>query len=275
MPETTQKIKEIDLRDLFEVLKKNLVFIIIAAFVATAGSYVWTKTTYVPAYRSTATLYLLRQYNVDGQLTTQALSNELSLSAYLVNDCTYILKMPTTMNEVIKELKLNTTAGALRGSISTNNPQNTRILEVSVVAASPELAKEIVDAVCVTGAEKIAKTIGINQINISEYGTLSTSPCNTPKTSRHIIAGIIAAAAVYLIFFVISLLDDGIKSDSDVENYLGLSVLGWIPDTDAPHSKRYGYGYGYGQSRVKGKKKRAETETAAVDAGNGRNNGNA
>ena len=262
MPEITPKAREIDLRDLLDVLKKNLIFIIIAAFVATAGCYAWTKATYIPAYRSTATLYLLRQYGVDGQLTTAALSNELSLSTFLVNDCTYILKMPTTMNEVIDELKLNTTANALRGSISTNNPQNTRILEVSVVAASPELAKEIVDAVCVTGAEKISKTIGVDQINISEYGTLNYSPCNTPSSTRYITAGAIAAVAVYLIFFIISLLDDGIKSDSDVENYLGLTVLGWIPDTDAPHSKRYGYGYGYGQKRAKDKSSSAKVRPA-------------
>lgn len=58
--ENNPGVKQIDLRDLFDVLKKNIVMIVIAA----VGSYVWTKTNYVPAYRSTATLYLLRQYRL-------------------------------------------------------------------------------------------------------------------------------------------------------------------------------------------------------------------
>ena len=65
-----------------------------------------------------------------------------------------------------------------------------------------------------------------------------------------------------MIFFVISLLDDGIKSDDDVERYLGLSVLGRIPDTNAPHSKKYGYyGYGYGQKKRPKHSKRSGAES--------------
>ena len=264
MPENNPGVKQIDLRDLFDVLKKNIVMIVIAAVVATVGSYVWTKTNYVPAYRSTATLYLLRQYRLSDneQLATGTLTNELQLSTGLINDCNYILKQPSVLNEVISELRLNTSPGALKSCISTNNPQNTRVLEVSVIAASPELAKEIVDSLCEVGAKKIVDTIGVNQVNISEYGNVDPNPCNRPRNSRHLVVGAAAAAIVYMIFFVISLLDDGIKSDDDVERYLGLSVLGRIPDTNAPHSKRYGYyGYGYGQKKRPKHSKRSGAES--------------
>ena len=261
MAEPNFNIKQIDLLDLLDILKKHIIMIIIAAVVAASGSYVWTKMNYIPAYKSTATLYMLRQYDTNGQqLTTGMLGTELSLSAVLIGDCTYILKMPAVLNEVISELRLNTTAGALKGCISTNNPQNTRVLEVSVVAATPELAKEIVDVLCELGAEKIVQTIGVNQVNISEYGNIDTTPCNLPKMSKHLIIGAAAAVIVFLVYLAIFLLDDGIKSDEDVERYLGLSVLGKIPDTDAPHSRRYGYygyGYGYGNNKRSGKHKKA------------------
>lgn len=102
---------------------------------------------------------------------------------------------------------------------------------------------------------------GVKQINISEYGNVDPNPCNRPVNSRHLVVGAVAAAVVYLIFFVISLLDDGIRSDDDVERYLGLSVLGRIPDTNAPHSGKYGY-YGYGQKKLPkhSKKSGAESE---------------
>lgn len=244
-PEANQPIlREISLKELFEVFKKRIIIILMAAFIASGGTYFYTKATYIPAYSSTATLYLSRQNQINinsSQLSASYLASELSLSSILVNDCTYIMKMSSTMQEVINELNLNTTIGALRSSISTNNPQNTRVLEVSVVAASPELAKEIVDSVCRIGAEKITATIGIDQLNISEYGTLNYYPCNMPQSRQYIIPGFIAAVAVYAIFFLIFLFDDGIKTDSDVEQNLGLTVLGWIPDVNANHSKHYGY----------------------------------
>lgn len=246
MPENNQSaLREIDISELFDILKRHIIIIVLAAFIASGGSFIYTKLTYVPAYSSTSTLYLSRQLNYDTGnpgtvVSAGTIASELSLSSILVNDCNYILRMVSTMQEVIDELNLNTSPAALRSSISTNNPENTRVLEVSVVAASPELAKDIVDSVCRIGAEKISNTIGVNQINISEKGTLNYYPCNTPSNSKHIIVGIVAALAVYAIFFVISLFDDGIKSDSDVVNNLGLTVLGWIPDANATHSKRYG-----------------------------------
>ena len=66
----------------------------------------------------------------------------------------------------------------------------------------------------------------------------------------------LAMVAVFGVYVVLYLLDDGIHSDDDVQRYLGLSVLGRIPDLDSINRQsKYMYG-AYGQNKKRKKKNR-------------------
>ena len=133
---------------------------------------------------------------------------------------------------MIQKLELQTGYKALSESVSTSNPENTRILEVTVESDSPENAKRIVDALCEIGQEKIAEAMGFQQVNLYEYGTLSSKPCNTTSMTTYLLAGVIAAILVYSAFLIVFLLDDRIRTEEDIERYLGLSILGNIPNAN-------------------------------------------
>ena len=125
---------------------------------------------------------------------------------------------------------------------------------------SPENAKRIVDAICEIGQEQITEAMGFQQVNLYEYGTLNDKPCNTTSMTTYMLVGMIAAVLVYSIYLIIYLLDDRIRTEEDIERYLGLSVLGDIPNADDKKSRQYGYykAYGaHGQKKTK-KKRRAK-----------------
>ena len=68
--------------------------------------------------------------------------------------------------------------------------------------------------------------------------------------------GMLAAVVVCGIYVVIYLLDDGIHSDDDVQRYLGLSVLGRIPDLNSINTRgKYSY-YAYGADEKDDKKQK-------------------
>jgi hypothetical protein len=91
------------------------------------------------------------------------------------------------------------------------------------------------------------KATGFNQVNVYEYGTLSRTPSNSIKLPIHLAIGASAAVLTYLIFVVAFLLDDRIRTEEDIERYLGLSILGEISDLDGgPKKGRYGYYRRYG-----------------------------
>ena len=102
--------------------------------------------------------------------------------------------------------------------------------------------------------------MGFQQINLYEYGTLNDKPCNTTSMTTYMLVGMIAAVLVYSIYLIIYLLDDRIRTEEDIERYLGLSVLGDIPNADDKKSHQYGYykAYGSHEQKKNRKKRRAK-----------------
>lgn len=250
--ENRNPVRNITIKDLWEIFIRYIAVIAAAAVICTAVFFAVTRFAFDPVYKSTATLYILRQ---NENPVGASASSDFSLALNVVNDCTYLLKSRAVVDEVKEKLNLDIDYEDLSKAISTSNPENTRILEVTVKADSPELAKDIVDAVCEVGAEKIASAMGFNQVNMFEYGTIENEPSNHTRLVTCGLVGALGAVITYLIFLVVFLLDDCIRTDEDIENYLGLSVLGDIPNVNAKVKKRYGYYSPYDRrNSTKGKK---------------------
>ncbi len=233
-------VKTVNLRDLWELLIQRLWVMALAAVVCVAGLFIVKQVTYVPQYSSTATLYILRQ-NAEGQVS--GTDSDFSLALKVVNDCTYLLKSHAVVDQVIENMDLEMSYAQLYERISTKNPDSTRILEVKVVADTPEQAKAIVDSLCQIGQQKIMDAMGFQQVNFYERGTLETEPCNRTGLLTYALVGIIAAVLTYSVFLVLLLVDDRIRSEADIQQILGLSVLGDIPCADGTVAKKpYGYG---------------------------------
>ena len=168
-------VRIVTLKELWNIFVHRLWVMILAAAVAAGGLFLINRLTFVPAYSSTATLYILRQ---DSESAASSADSDFSLALKVVNDCDYLLKSYSVLDQVIQELDLDITQEDLEKQISTSNPDDTRILEVTVESSSPELAKQIVDILCEVGQEKITEAMGFRQVNLYEYGTLETEPCN-------------------------------------------------------------------------------------------------
>ncbi len=253
-------VRIITIRDLWSIFVHRLLIIILAAAASVAGLYAFNKIMYVPQYSSTATIYILRQGNESNTTDT---NNDFSLALSVVNDCTYLLKSHTVLDQVIQDLSLNLTYEDLYKRITTHNPEETRVLEVTVTADSPDEAKTIVDEVCTIGSESIENAMGFQQVNLYEYGTQNSQPSNRMQMKTYAIVGLIAGVAVYLIFVIAYLLDDHLRSDEEIEKTLGVTILADIPNANHSGKGKYGY-YGkyysaYRQSeKGHGRRKRGE-----------------
>lgn len=254
-------IREVTLGDLWRIFLHRL-WVMVLAMVIVMGSYIaYDKLTYEPKYKSTATLYILKQQTESsGQYYGQEYE-DFTLALKVVNDCNHLLKSHEVLDTVIENLGLDISYNALRGSISTSNPEETRILEVTAVADTPELAKRIVDNVCDVGVVEVNDVMGIKQVNLYEYGILDTAPCNATSVMTYGIVGLAAMVFVYAIFLLTYLFDDRLKTDEEIERALELTVIGDIPNADSTKSGKYGYKYrkysygkyGYGKYTAYGK----------------------
>ena len=101
MKQAEAELRQLTLEDLWTLLRRNLLPVVLAAVVALSA--VLAANWLLPArYRATATLYIL--YQEDESCQT---SEDFNLALKMINDCTYLLKSHAVLDPVIGELGLD------------------------------------------------------------------------------------------------------------------------------------------------------------------------
>lgn len=215
--------------DLLYLFISKLWIMILVAVIAGGSIFAVRYVTYEEKYKSTASIYILRQESSDDESNY---NSDFSLALSVVNDCTTLLTSRAVLLEVIQENNLSYSYEQLSSMISINNPQSTRYLEISVLSDSPETSKMLVDSICNIGKDKIVSIMGFNQVNIVDEGTLASEPSNSVLSISIILGAIVGFILTYVIAIVIFVFDDRINNPEDVEKYLDLSTLGVVPNTE-------------------------------------------
>ena len=232
---------EIDLREIFYALKAEILLILMVALIGACVAAAYTQFLMTPIYSSTSSMLVLSK---ETTLTSLA---DLQLGASLTSDYTVLIKSTPVLEQVIENLNLDMTTEQLRDTVTINNPADTRILEITVNNADSSLAKDIVDEIANVSSSYIGDKMEVIPPKIIEVGkiaTVRTSPSVKKNTALGFLLGFVACAAVVVIFAV---MDDTIKTEEDIEKYLGVSVLAKVPD-------RKDFVNGKGRSHKKKKK---------------------
>ena len=232
-------LKTITLKDLWNVLRGCFIFVLIAAVLATGAGYFFAKLNYKPMYSSTAKVFLVGVY--EGEFDINQFANDYNVAFRIIDECVIMLNSRTVLNAVGDDLGIANGYANLSGSVSISNPEETRVINITATASSPQKAKQIVDSVCKCGAKVINDMYAYDQFRVFEEGTLNNWPINNIGPTTYAKYGVIAAALVYFIFLAIFLFDNYIYTEEDIETYLGLSVIGDIPDANDSDKRKKKY----------------------------------
>lgn len=248
--EKLQNDDTIDLMEIFFELKKRI-WIILAALVIGSGlAGVYSKVLLTPQYASTAMMYILSK---ETTLTSLA---DLQIGSQLTKDYKVIVTSRPVLEQVIENLGMSGNYRSLKGRLTIDNPSDTRILNISVQDSDPQMAKAIVDEVAMVSAEYIADIMEMTPPKIIENGEIATAK-SSPNVKKNIMmGGLIGVVAVCGVIVLRILMNDTIRTEDDVEKYLGLTVLATVPLREAEESRKK-----KSISRAAAKKKK-ETETA-------------
>jgi capsular polysaccharide biosynthesis protein len=197
----------------------------------------------IPIYTSSAKLYMINKE--DGQITTLA---DLQIGSYLVQDYKILVKSRPVAEEVIKKLNLELSSGQLISLISVLAPEDSRVLQINVSYFDPQMAKTIVDTIAQVSSERMVSIMGMEQVNIIEEGAVPAYPSSPDIRHNTLLAGCGGFLIASVLVIIFALLNDSIKSSEDIEKYLGLTTLGFIPVETSTRKKK---------NRIKEKKKKA------------------
>jgi len=215
---------EINLIDLFFYLKKRIVIIVAAVLAAAAIGFVVTQLFVAPEYTASARMYVLNRSD-----ETNVVYSDFQTSTQLLNDYKVLITGRNVTDEVIRDLGLNMSSGQLADAITVTSPDNTRIVQIDVIDTDPKRAADIANAVYETAAEQIQNIMDVDAVSLVYSAKVPKSPSSPNVLRNTIIAAAFGFVAAVGVLIVIYILDDTIRTEEDVERYLGLGTLGVIP----------------------------------------------
>ncbi|NQP52726.1 capsular biosynthesis protein CpsC [Streptococcus suis] len=215
---------EIDILLLLKTIWRKKFLIILTALFGAGIAFVYSSFLVTPQFDSTTRIYVVSQNVEAGAGLT---SQELQAGTYLVKDYKEIILSQDVLTQVATELNLKE---SLKEKISVSIPVDTRIVSISVRDADPNEAARIANSLRTFAAQKIVEVTKVSDVTTLEEAVPAEQP-STPNTKRNIAIGILAGGmlAVSLIV-IIEVLDDRVKRPQDVEEVMGMTLLGVVPD---------------------------------------------
>ncbi|MFZ7339952.1 YveK family protein [Streptococcus suis] len=216
---------EIDVLSLLKTIWRKKIFILVTAVLGAGLAFVYSSFLVTPQYDSTTRIYVVSQ-NVEAGagLTNQ----ELQAGTYLVKDYKEIILSQDVLTQVATELNLNEN---LKEKVSVSIPVDTRIVSISVRDADPNEAARIANSLRTFAAQKIVEVTKVGDVTTLEEAVPAEEP-TTPNTKRNIILGLLAGGILATgLVLVMEVLDDRVKRPQDIEEVMGLTLLGVVPDS--------------------------------------------
>ena len=215
---------EIDLRAILLEWKKGWWMIAAALAAGVIVAVLFSKVVLSPVYRSSSMLYVLSK---ETTLTSLA---DLQMGTQLTQDYKVLVTSRPVLEEVAEELGLDMTYEDLQDGVSIDNPTDTRILTITVENRDPLMAKTLVDCISQTASTYIGSIMEMVPPKIVEEGQIPENPSSPSVKRNAVLGGLAGAALVCGALTVMVILNDTIRTEEDVERYLGLTTLALVPE---------------------------------------------
>ncbi|MBR3138444.1 polysaccharide biosynthesis tyrosine autokinase [Candidatus Saccharibacteria bacterium] len=220
---------EINIKDYFSYLKKYIVAFIVVIIVALVGVLVYDNVFKKPIYQANTTVVIARADTGEGGAATL---NEINASQKLANTYSEIAKSELVMNQVIENLGLHVSVGALRKNVNIKPVDDTSILSVTVKDLNSQLSATIANEIAKVFSKQVAEIYKTDNVTQLSVAVAPEKPSNNTLTRDLMLAVVIGVVVVAGFAFLKFYLDDTVKYSDEVEKKIGMPVTGRIVKSD-------------------------------------------
>ncbi|MCC2378651.1 capsular biosynthesis protein [Bacillus wiedmannii] len=220
----------ISLKELFHILKKRLAMILAITLIVAIVMAIISFFFMTPLYQS-STQILVNQKKQEG---TAIQIGEIQSNIQLTNTYKVIIKSPVILDQVNEKLNLKMTAQDLTGKINVANEKDSQVISITVEDKNPKLARDIANATADVFKGEVAKIMNVDNVTVLSKAEVAEnqSPIKPRPMLNVAIACIVGLIASVGLAFLLEYLDNTVKKEEDVENLLGLPVLGIVARMD-------------------------------------------
>lgn len=220
-------MEEIDLKELFEFIKKKIGLLITITVVICLLGCIYGLFIQKPMYKSYTTIILGGNETTASQTITQS---DITLNKNLVDTYAEIVKSRRVLEQVIAELDLEETYEELSNKISVSSVNNTEIIKITVADSNPIEAKNVANVTANFFSKEVIKLYNMNNVNVLDEANEANEPYNINILKQVIIYFFIGIIIALSILFIIFYFDRTIKSVEQVEQKIKLPILGGVEE---------------------------------------------
>lgn len=246
--ENKERVLEIDLRRLLQVLWSRVWIILLVGvlFAAVAFSYAWFFIT--PTYSASAQLYVNNNYvDSPGFSSSQIAAAQDLAATYMV-----ILESRNVLQDVAEQTGLGYSYGQLKSMVAAEAVNETEVFQVTVVCANYRHAAVIANAIADVLPDKIAAVVEGSSVRVVDRAVENPNPVG-PSYERYAMMGVALGVVLSAVVIILAdLMDTTINSEEYLAQvYEKIPLLAVVPGGE---SAKGGYYKGYYESAPKGKK---------------------
>ncbi len=217
-------METIDLKDLFDYYKSKLGVVILFVVLVGILGCLYGLFIQKPMYKSSTSIVLISEAKDNSQLTY----NDVSVNQNLVSTYSEIVKSKRVLGQVINNLNLNYTYGALSNNIEVSSVTGTQIIKITVTDENSKTAMKVANEIAKVFSKEIPELYNISNVNVLDTAEVASSAYNVniaKQSTIFLLAGLVLGLGVV---FVMYYFDRSVKNASQIEDKLKLPVLATV-----------------------------------------------
>jgi capsular polysaccharide biosynthesis protein len=217
----------LDLRDIFHIIRKRVKMIILITLACTLVSGLVSFYVLKPTYESHTSIIVGKPEGTDKSQTEY---NDVMIYQKLIKTYQEIAKSMVVADQAAAILGNKYTAEEIQKAVEVTPQTDTQILIIKAVNGDPVEAAKLSSAVSKAFSEqsKIVFPTG-GDIQVMDYAIVPVEPVSPNKNMNLVIAFLVGLMGSIGLAFVLEMMDRTIKTEDDIEKYIGVPVIGMIP----------------------------------------------
>ena len=210
------------LLELLHLLRKHLKLVIALPIVFAIACGVVTL--FMPnQYTASTTMYVLSK-NADNKSGNAY--NDLTAGQLLSNDVASIAKSAEVKSAVANSLGTSLSSY----DVKVDNSTTTRVITLSVTGPDPQAAANIANAYVQNISSTAQSVMDVQAVNVIDAASAPTSPSGPKRLLYIVVALLVGLFLAVAIVVIADMVNTKVRSDEDVEELLGIPVVGHFPD---------------------------------------------
>lgn len=218
----------ISIEEIFEALKKRWKMIALITILATVIAGVVSFFVIDPVYEASTKLFVGKEENSEESYN----SNDIAMYQKLLKTYSETIKTRDLLTSAIKDSKYDLEVGAVSSAITVVPVADTQILQIKYQSKDPKEAEIMLKAISNNFIKTAKELVPNGNVRTIEAVEMPENPISPNKKMNIAIAFLLGLMVSVGLVFLLEYMDNTYKNKEQLENELGLPVLGTIPNLD-------------------------------------------